>query len=162
MKSLKKIFLFIAITLIWFLPKHVEAWTETDLPVPTLTLVIGQENSTEWLLERLGLILNNDENDIVEDEDNSDEQEETTDDEQQEQEDTYTPAVSSKWKRKFTDKRGTPLAQATVEIEGNTNVTNSEGEIEVENLENRTYTAKVKTKDGKEYSMDILGVGDGQ
>jgi hypothetical protein len=130
-------------------------------PSRTLTLVIGQVNFPEWLLERLGLILNNDEDDIVEDDDITQE-EEQTEEEQQEQKEVDTPPVVNTKKIKFTDKRGEPLTQATVEIEGNTYVTNSKGEIEVENLENRTYTAKVKTKDGKEYSMNILGVGDGQ
>jgi hypothetical protein len=125
-----------------------------------LTLIVGTENFPEWLLERLGLILNNEEEEDVEDEDNTDEEEETTEEEQQEQEEVDTPPVVNTKKIKFTDKKGKPLAQATVEIEGNTYVTNNEGQIEVENLENRKYTAKVTTKDGKEYSMDILGVGD--
>jgi sugar lactone lactonase YvrE len=129
-------------------------------PSRTLTLVIGQVNFPEWLLERLGLILNNDEDDIVEDDDITQEEEQTTEEEQLEQEEEVPPPVVNTKKIKFTDKRGEPLAQATVEIEGNTYVTNSEGKIEIENLENRTYTAKIKTKDGKEYSMDILGVGD--
>jgi outer membrane protein assembly factor BamB len=138
--------------------------SENTSATKELILIVGSENFPDWLLEKLGLIFNDEnEDDTVEQPDENEpkipEEEEDTEEENPVDEDT--PPTSNTRTIKFTDDRGNPLTQAVVEIEGKRYVTDSNGMIAVEGLEDRSYSAEIRTRDGKNYNTQILGAEQG-
>jgi hypothetical protein len=132
-----------------------------------LTLVVGTEYFPDWLLEKLGLIDPPEEE--IEEEPIEDSEEEVEEDIEEEEDsleenpvDENTPPTSNTRTIKFTDDRGNPLTQAVVEIEGKRYVTDSNGMIAVEGLEDRSYSAEIRTQDGKTYYSEILGSEQGE
>jgi hypothetical protein len=131
-----------------------------------LILIVGTEYFPDWLLEKLGLIDPPEEE--IEEEPIEDSEEEVEEDIEEEEDsleenavDENTPPTSNTRTIKFTDDRGNPLTKAVVEIEGKRYVTDSNGMIAVEGLEDRAYSAEIRTRDGKNYNTQILGAEQG-
>jgi ELWxxDGT repeat protein len=131
--------------------------------VKTLTLIVGTENFPDWLLTNMGLIDEEtdideeiEEEDVIEEPNEQEEEEEEIDLENDEEPQEQTGTIAPSTKIRFTNDSGTPLVRAVVEIEGETFVTDSNGEIFVENLEDRKYNAEIRY-DGKQYEAEILG-----
>ncbi len=127
--------------------------SENQSVTKTLNLIVGSSYFPNWLLEKLGLITT--------------EQEEETPNQSPEQE--QTPEIPGNEEPKeeesngdiqilqFTDKEGNPLVSALVIIEGTEYYTDSNGEIKVLGLENgKKYKVKVEI-DGVKYTSEVLG-----
>jgi streptogramin lyase len=124
----------------------------------SLELIVGTENFPDWLLERLGLLIT-DEEDVEQNVEDQEEEEQIIDEEidnKDEQEFVEESDNVVTTKIKFTDSFGKSLVRAIVEIEGETYVTDNNGEIYINNLEERKYEAKIRYE-GKDYTAEILG-----
>jgi hypothetical protein len=124
-----------------------------------LTLMIGTEYFPDTLLVKLGLLTPEVEEEEPEEEETPPIVEEDIPIEQPEEE---KKEISVRITLQFLDGEGKPLQSATVVIEGEEYVTNSEGEIQVDNLDvSKKYKAKV-SHNGVEYETEVLGLGDVQ
>ncbi|MDY0097371.1 MAG: hypothetical protein RBS01_03420, partial [Candidatus Dojkabacteria bacterium] len=119
----------------------------------TLTLMIGTEYFPDTLLVRLGLLTPEVEEEEPEEEQPPVEEEDIPIKQPEEEKEEISVRITLQ----FLDSEGNPLQSATVVIDGEEYVTNSEGEIQVNNLDvSKKYKAKV-SHNGVEYETEVLG-----
>ena len=120
----------------------------------SLNLTVGTEFFPEWLLIKLGLV-------VDEEEETPEEQEEEVVPEEPEIPEVVKPDEEKKTQvLQFLDGEGKPLSNASLEIEGKKYVTDSNGEVKVSGLEEgKKYKVNIK-HNGKVYESEVLGASE--
>ncbi len=124
----------------------------------TLSLIVGLENFPVWLLEKLGVVIETEEEDnLTEENEQIEEESELEENEQESKQNEKEDNKGNAQIIQFLNPAGNPTVGAKVEINGREYITDNSGKIVVLGLEaGKNYKVKIE-HNGQIYQSEVLG-----